>query len=210
MIKRIIEGVAYNTETSTKVARSEYDETSDGGPRGQQVLYQTRGGALFLHTFEVSQHKDRHGEWQERDSNHFEVMTRETAQKWVLGFQVMNDGQVELLSDAFGEPPEAAAGDLGAWNATIYARVPIALKDRVEASAKAASLSVNSFVMRCLEKYVDSPAAGAGTAEAPRNALADLVPPGAFVAAPRNALMDLAEGVLRSGTPRNRLLDDKG
>lgn len=197
MIKRIIEGVAYNTGTSTKVARSEYDQTSEGGPRGEQTLYQTRGGVFFLHNFEVSQHKDRHGEWQERESNHFEVMTRDEAQKWVL-----NAGQVELLSDAFGEPPEATAGDMGAWNATIYARVPIMLKGRVEASAKAAGLSVNSFVMRCLENCASNsamPAApanalleaatGGGVAQVPRNALLDGVPPGTPLVTPRNSLL---------------------
>jgi hypothetical protein len=198
MIKRIIEGVAYNTETSTKVARSEYDQTSEGGPRGYQTLYQTRGGAFFLHSFEVSDYKDRHGEWQERESNHFEPMSRDVAQGWVL-----NAGQVELLSDAFGEPPEAAAGDTGAWHATIYARVPVMLKDRVEASAKAAGLSVNSVVIRCLERYVlesSAPpapqvnsllasATSGGILEVPPNRLMGLVSPGTPLATPRNALL---------------------
>ena len=144
-MKKIIDGVAYNTETSIKVARSEYDGSERGEPRGDQILYQTRGGALFLHSCEITMYKDRNGDWQNREYNHFQVMNRDDAHKWV-----MEAGQVELLSDVFGEPPEAAA-DPSAWSATIYARVSLPLKTQVETLAKAAGLSVNSYVIRCLE-----------------------------------------------------------
>ena len=143
-MKKIIDGVSYNTKTSIKVARSEYDGSEYGGPRGEQILYQTRGGAFFLHTCEITMYKDRKGDWQNPEHNNFEAMNWDDAHKWV-----MEAGQVELLSDIFGGLPEAA--DPSAWSATIYARVPLPLKTQVETLAKAAGLSVNSFVIRCLE-----------------------------------------------------------
>ncbi len=221
-MKRIINGVAYNTETSTKVARSEYDNTSQGGPRGEQVLYQTRGGAFFLHTFEVSAHKDRDGEWQERESNDFEVMLRDEAQQWV-----MNAGQVELLGNVFGDPPEAAADESAVPNATIYARVPLALKSQVEASAKAAGLSVNSFLIRCMEtcaataRASDAPAqnrltgmpnnlaaVSRGPVVSMQNDLARIAAGSAVAPASRNALLEGLGDAPIPTPPRNRLLGD--
>jgi hypothetical protein len=44
-----------------------------------------------------------HQEPERRERDTFEPMTAEEAQKWIL------EGEVELLNDVFGEPPEAAA-----------------------------------------------------------------------------------------------------
>ena len=148
-MKRIINGVSYNTETSTKVAISEYDGTSRGEPRGEETLYQTRGGAFFLHSSEVTMHKDRNGDWQERESNQFEVMTRDSAHKWVMD----TGRQVELLSDVFGEPPEAAAEV--SPGATLYIRLPASLKERLDTLAREDRTSLNAWTTRCVERCAE-------------------------------------------------------
>jgi hypothetical protein len=51
-------GVTYNTDTSTVVARGEWNDEAWGGNPAEEhsgTLYQTRGGAFFLHV---------HSEWQ--------------------------------------------------------------------------------------------------------------------------------------------------
>ena len=143
-MKRIIDGVTYNTATATKIAASEFNERGVGGPVGQDVLYQTRGGAFFIATHEVVTYRDRDGEWQSKEQNEVTPMSRNFAQAWAL------KGDVELFSDFFGEPPEASAKPQEP-GATIYTRVPLSLKDRIETHARADGLSVNSYVIRCLE-----------------------------------------------------------
>lgn len=198
-MKRIIDGVAYNTETAIKVARLEFDASVTGGTRGFEVLYQTRGGAFFRHVQEVVAYQDRNREWQERETNQFEAMTRDKAHAWV-----MEQNDVKLLSDVFGEPPEAAAGDAAVAEATIYARMPLALKSQAEALARADGLSVNSYVIRCLE----SCAASRRTAvEPPANALASITRGQSSVVA-SNALLPTASGQTLPVPARNPLLGD--
>src|SRR4029077_5733190 len=49
-MKRIIDGVTYNTDTSTRLAQSEYEtEYSHEEKSCIGTLYQTRGGAFFVH-----------------------------------------------------------------------------------------------------------------------------------------------------------------
>lgn len=144
-MKRIIDGVAYNTATATKIAQTQYEPSPQwGGPQGESVLYQTRGGAFFVHTHEVLTYQDRKGEWQDRETNEVTAMTREEAHAWVM------EGDVELLSDVFGEPPEAS-GEAVTSEATIYTRLHTSLKERVEACAEADGISVNAYVIRSLE-----------------------------------------------------------
>ena len=147
-MKRIIDGVTYNTETATTVARAEVVDPEWGGnpeERKKMVMYQTRGGAFFIHVHvEWTVRNRRTGEADERERDVFEPMTREAAHAWVM------DGEVELLNDVFGEPPEAVAEE--APGATLYIRVPAALKDRVEGLARDEGASLNAWAMRCMER----------------------------------------------------------
>jgi len=197
-MQRIIDGVAYNTETAAKVASLEFDASSAGGTRGAEVLYQTRGGAFFRHVQEVVAYQNRGGEWQERESNQFEAMTRDEAHAWV-----MKQNDVELLSDVFGEPPEASARDAVAAEATIYARVPLSLKNQVETLARADGLSVNSFVIRCLESCA---ASRRMAAEPPPNALSNIIS-GQSSAIASNPLLTTVSGQALPAPRRNALLD---
>ena len=151
-MKRIIDGVTYNTDTSTLIAR--YQEAADNyNPTDKTIdLYKTRGGAFFLHVHEEWHVKDEDsGEWQKKLKDQFEPLTREAAQKWVM------DGDVEVFSEEFGLPPEAA--DEETPSATIYARVPQSLKARVDAAAEEAKLSTNAWALRCMENCLDTRAA---------------------------------------------------
>src|ERR1700722_13091756 len=115
-MKRIVDGVTYNTRTSTVIARADVVEPEWGGnpeERKKMTLYQTRGGAFFLHAhteWTVLNRRTEEPEDRERDS--FEPMTREEAQGWIM------EGEIELLNDVFDEPPEATAEETP--GATLY------------------------------------------------------------------------------------------
>jgi predicted HicB family RNase H-like nuclease len=141
-MKRIIDGVTYNTDTSTRIARSEYDTEYNHEDRPcDGTLYQTRGGAFFVHQC-ISLGNDEDG--QEVTKDRFVALSASEAEAW------FNAGEVEPYTNPFGEdPPEAEAET--APGATIYVRVPALLKRRVEEAAEKASLSANAYVLRCLE-----------------------------------------------------------
>lgn len=142
-MKRIIDGVTYNSETSTAIGRSIADADHNDPKAYEWTLYRTRGGAFFLHTHSSWAVK-KHDEWVEREHDEFAPMTEAEARKWML------EGEVEVLNDVFGDPPEAEAE--AAPGATIYLRVPDVLKSQIERKAKAEDLSVNAWAMRCLER----------------------------------------------------------
>jgi HicB family len=58
----------------------------------------------------------------------------------------LNDGILD-------EPPEAAAEE--SPGSTLYIRVPTSLKNRIEALAKEADLSLNAWTMRCVERCAE-------------------------------------------------------
>jgi hypothetical protein len=155
-MKRIIDGVTYNTDTATLIARAERIDDY-GGVRPEERfnfwLYQTRGGAFFIHTHHETSRKDIHGGWVPTACDEFEPMTRDQAHRWVM------TGETEMLNDVFGDPPEAA--DKPALGATLYIRVPASLKDRLEVLARHDDLSLNAWTMRCVERCADLDKVGA-------------------------------------------------
>jgi hypothetical protein len=149
-MKRIIDGVAYNTDTSTHIATSEYDTKYNHEDRPcEAYLYQTRGGAFFVWESIDTGRVNDVGEPMTVDR--FDALSREDAEEW------MRTGVVEVHGkDPFGERPEAVAEvEPGA---TIYVRLPALLKRRVEEAANAANQSVNAYAMHCLERCLSSPA----------------------------------------------------
>lgn len=142
-MKRVIEGKTYNTDTATIVASYEYtDEKENEVTVG---LYQTRGGAFFgVHS------------WVEEDSEgdprrrfEFEPFSRRDIDRLISGqFAV---GGIEIIDErALTLPPEAEAEEEP--STTIYFRLPSSLKGRVEVLAKEAGLSVNAWMLRCVER----------------------------------------------------------
>ena len=153
MPKRIINGQTYNTDTATLIARAEQDfpgnsKTGKPDEHAEVKVYQTRGGAFFLHTFSERFRKDRNGNWQPVEENLFEPMTQQEVEEWVENSGYL-DYQIELLSPIIGEPPEAAVEAVPATS--LYVRVPTSLKVRIEEAAEADKLSVNAWAMRCME-----------------------------------------------------------
>jgi predicted HicB family RNase H-like nuclease len=146
-VKRIINGITYNTDTSVRIARKdgEYSE----GPYCT-ILYKTRGGAYFLDQAEtVLSYDQETAETRVVDRKRtFVPMSRDDAEEWYL------EGETEVLVEAFAELPEAAAE--AETEAGVYLRLPMVLKTRIEAAAKNARLSLNAWAMRCFERCAGS------------------------------------------------------
>jgi hypothetical protein len=143
-MKRIIRGRTYNTDTATHVAHSRYfysDNVWEEATEHEANLYLTRGGAFFAVVTKPDE---------DASKATIEPMTWEDAEKWV-----MESGETELYDESvFAAPPEA--GEEAEPEATLYLRVPRALKERIEAHAKEADISLNSWAMRCLERCMAS------------------------------------------------------
>ena len=143
-MKRVIDGVTYNTDTATKVATWEYED--DNHYDTVATLYQTRGGAFFaVHVWEVPDSNDI-----PRSKVYFEAMSRDELQRMVE----RGDNLTILNSGILEEPPEAEAEE--APGATLYIRVPTSLKDKIEAAAGDEKLSINAWAMRCMESCLAS------------------------------------------------------
>ena len=142
-MKRIVDGVTYNIDTSTLVAQAEQPADNYNPTSTVWTLYQTRGGAFFIHANE-EWNVEEDGEWTVKSRDSFVPQTYDEAHKWVLA------GDVEVFAGVFPDPPEATAEDKP--SATIYVRVPQSLKSRIDAAADDAKLSVNAWAMRCCER----------------------------------------------------------
>lgn len=147
-MKKIIDGVTYNTDTSTVVGRKTWEDEGhfSGRPStGVGTLYQTRGGAFFVDEEETrTVWNARTGDREERVEHNFLPLDAEHAQKWLL------EGETEVVFNPFEDPPEAEAE--AEPGATIYVRVPAALKRQVDDQAKSEKVSGNVWAMRCIER----------------------------------------------------------
>jgi hypothetical protein len=144
-MKRIVNGVTYNTATSSRLAESHWNG-DDGTVFG--ALYQTRGGAFFVDA-EITRQV-----WNEDDRRHeskvehvFAPQSPEEAHNWLL------EGDVEVFINPFDDPPEATAE--AEPGATIYIRVPASLKRLVDEAAQNAKVSGNVWAMRCVERCLN-------------------------------------------------------
>ena len=126
-MKRIIDGVTYNTDTATRVA--------DGGPSDPSdlagwELYQTRHGAFFMVMTDY-------------DGEDMRIKPYDDA-----AAQAFLEKHANHVVDAiFGPFPEA-----GAAERRLTIRIPGNLASRMEAAAQARCLSLNSYAMRCFEQ----------------------------------------------------------
>jgi predicted HicB family RNase H-like nuclease len=151
-MKRIINGVTYNTDTSTLIAMAEVDHganpyASEPAKNERMWLYQTRGGAFFLHTCTETYRRNNEGKFRAVTRDEFEPLSTSEAQHWVTGSR---SRQVEIMNEkVFGEPPEAEAEET--LSATLYTRMPASLKQQIETAAAEDKLSANAWVIRCTE-----------------------------------------------------------
>jgi hypothetical protein len=145
-MKRVVNGVTYNTETSEKIGRIEWTQGTQDEEQYEATLYRTRGGAFFV--VEVKRWHEYDGDtWQPHEKTTFEPMTSAEAHKWI-----MDGDQVEIFHNPFDDPPEAE-GDAG-HGATVYVRVSESLKDRIDAAARAVNVSINTWALRCFEEVL--------------------------------------------------------
>ena len=82
-MKRIIDGVTYNTDTSTRLAQSEYEtEYNHESKPCIGTLYQTRGAAFFVHeAINIGWVDELQEEiWR----NRFIALSESEAQKWLM------------------------------------------------------------------------------------------------------------------------------
>lgn len=123
MVKKIMSGKIYNADTATLVHDFEYR-----GGSGYQGMYQTRQGAFFL--------------WRYEDSDgDITPMTDAEAQAWLERHANC------LVEQYFGDFPEG-----GASERRLTIRLPGNLVSRLEALAERKGLSLNSYLMRCVER----------------------------------------------------------
>lgn len=125
--KRIIDGKSYNTETAALV-----HEVSGRAETEYEGLYQTKHGAFFLW-------------WYNSDygAGGIKPMSDVEAHKWLES----RNGSAATIEQYFGKFPEA-----GASESRLTLRLPGNLYNRVSASAAAANLSINTYIMRLLER----------------------------------------------------------
>jgi predicted DNA binding CopG/RHH family protein len=124
-MKRIIDGVTYDTDTATEV----FAEESQADPSVWESLYQTRHGAFFRVTGD------------DGDYLVFEPMTDQKAQKF------LERRANHLVEQYFGPFPE-----YGSAEKRLTLRMPIGLYRRVESAATKFKLDVNKYIQRSLEK----------------------------------------------------------
>ncbi len=150
-MKRIIDGVTYNTDTSTLIALHQGKWEKDDGIEYDfmEWLYQTRGGAFFVHEHLEGGYRDPETEeWRTKVSDAFTAKTHEEAAAWLH-----ETDNVEVFSNVLGEPPEATAEQ--EKGATIYIRVPASLKACVDRAALDQKLSGNAWAIRCVEQCLE-------------------------------------------------------
>jgi hypothetical protein len=143
-MKRIIDGKTYNTDTATIVARYSYEDHN--GYEVEATLYQTKGGAFFaVHEWEVPDPYDHDGT---KTKTFAEALSRDEIDRMVartMDLEIVNEKALAL-------PPEAS--DEAEDGATIYMRLPKALKAKIDEAARTANLSINAWMLRCCESCV--------------------------------------------------------
>ena len=125
-MKRIIDGITYDTDTATKVF-------TDANSAFFWTLYQTRHGAFFMVSPDAY------------DKPTFTPLSDDDARKLLEGHAN------HLVEQYFGPCPE-----YGSAEKRLTLRIPVGLARRVEAAASKLNLDVNKYVQRTLEKSVAS------------------------------------------------------
>jgi hypothetical protein len=156
MIKQVIDGKTYNTETARCLATVELmgyrtDErgrftTNTPKKVGTTSLYENRGGAYFLvrdYDPDVSAEPDLVGKFRIHDRGVFPLKPKEA-----LGWA---ESKALDLDEMFGKVAET-----GDQTGAILLRVPQTLKLAIEKSAAVAGVSTNTWLMRCAERAIAS------------------------------------------------------
>jgi hypothetical protein len=161
MVKQVIDGKAYNTETALCLVTvdlmgyrtDERGRFTTNTPKkiGTSSLYQTRGGAYFL----VRDYDSSAGFYAESDLvGQFRIHDRGVIplkRKEALGWAESKALDSDKIEEMFGKVAEA-----GDQEAAILLRLPQTLKLAIEKSAAVAGVSTNTWLMRCAERAIAS------------------------------------------------------
>lgn len=131
MVKRVINGKAYNTDTATRIADNLHTVPGDL-PEIAEVLYETKHGAYFLLWCNTL-----------LECEHIKPLSDAEAQTWCENTNQEGD----IVERAFGKFPEA-----GASETRTTLRLPGNLHQRASASAAAQGVSLNTYIRRLLER----------------------------------------------------------
>ena len=161
MVKQVIDGKAYNTETARCLATVDLmGYRTDGRGRfttntpkkvGTTSLYETRDGAYFL----VRDYDRGAGFYPEFDLvGQFRIHDHGVIplkRKEALGWAESKGLDFDKVEEMFGKIAEA-----GDQEGAILLRLPQALKLAIEKSAAVAGVSVNTWLTRCAERAIAS------------------------------------------------------
>ncbi len=149
-MKRIINGKTFNSETATTVFRLEKKERGASrseeidGYLDSEILYRTRQGYFFLVGTEIKTNFDKEGfPLGAGPGKRLKPLTPEGALNWLRSHHVSEEQIRQQFGDHLKEMTEES---------TVYLRVPQSLKLRLEACANNKGQSLNTWVMRCLER----------------------------------------------------------
>ena len=163
MIKQVIDGKTYNTETARRLATVELmgyrtDQrgrftTNTPKKVGSTSLYETRGGGYFLvrdydPTSDIAD-PDLAGQLRIHDRGVI-PLKREEALGWAESKALDSD----RIEEMFGKVAEV--GEAGDETGAILLRVPRTFKLAIEKSAALAGVSTNTWLMRCAERAIAS------------------------------------------------------
>jgi hypothetical protein len=144
-MKRIIDGVTYNTDTATLVAQSVIENE---GVTNDCDLYQNRAGVYFGVDKVTAPYRDKRGEWQERITYDWTAVGDAAAAR-----KYAEQYGMTILRDIEDMPPEATAGEK---MATVYLRVTPTLKTELDEAAAEDKVSGNLWATKCLERCLNN------------------------------------------------------
>lgn len=169
-VRRIRDGVTYNTKASELLAYAEgYGE--DRGGRWRAGLFRTPAGGFFAVREEAGRHFDQiSGRWQDNTSISLDVLDRPASVAWC------ERHDANVLVDFVGNPDEeisretedAAPGE--AASEGLLLQVSDEQREAIEIAAQKANLAVDDYVLRCLEARgvaADAASDAGESAEAP-------------------------------------------
>lgn len=136
MVKRVINGKAYNTDTATRIDDNLHTAHPGDVPEVAKILYRTKHATFFL---VIS------NQYIERDD--IKPLSEEEARKWCEN----NNTDLDVMERHFGEFPEAGVSEM---RTTL--RMPSTLYEEASALAAAKDESLNTYIMRLLERERDA------------------------------------------------------
>lgn len=147
MVKRVIDGKAYNTDTAELLARCQESAGPNERQEQDRRIYRTRGGSYFETWLDDGM------------AMQLEPLSRDKAKAILSGLDEQHKG---LSFKIIGNTDdliqkETTDDDADDQQAVIFFRVSKSLKSVIETKAREDSLSVNSWLLRRVEIAMSNP-----------------------------------------------------